>query len=244
MHLNNYSTANPDNLDKEKTKMQTEELIKQMIQLQDVLMAQRKFSLLIVIQGMDASGKDGLVKKVFSGVNPMGCRVKSFKAPTEEELSRDFLWRVHALVPEKGMIQIFNRSHYEDILITRVHAWIDDKTAQNRIRQINDFEFLLTSNHTVILKFYLHISQQEQHKRLRERMNDPTKQWKYNEADWAESQHWQEYMRYYEEAIEHCSEAAPWHIIPSDHNWVKEYLVAKKIVETLKQLPLAYPGMQ
>lgn len=243
MNLSKHNTGNPDNLDKEKTKAQTELLIKEMIALQDVLFAQRRYSLLIVIQGMDASGKDGLVKKVFSGVNPMGCRVKAFKAPTEKELSYDFLWRVHSEVPERGMIQIFNRSHYEDILVTRVHKLIDDETARKRMKHINHFEHLLLSNDTHILKFYLHISREEQHKRLLERMNDPTKHWKYNEKDWAESQYWDEYMKYYEEAIENCSEAAPWHIIPSDHNWIKEYKVARIIVDCLQNLPLKYPGI-
>ncbi len=241
MDLSKYNTGNPDNLDKESTKVQTELLIKQMVELQDVLMAQNVYSLLIVVQGMDASGKDGLVKKVFSGVNPMGCRVKAFKVPTEKELSYDFLWRIHNEVPERGMIQIFNRSHYEDVLVTRVHKLISDETAKQRMKQINHFEQLLMSNQTQILKFYLNISKEEQHKRLRERMNDPKKHWKYNEKDWLESERWEDYIKCYEEAIESCSEAASWHIIPSDHNWVKEYLVARTIVECLQKLPLKYP---
>ncbi len=244
MNLSKVDTSNPNNLDKDKTKAELEELIKQMASLQDVLMAQRKYSLLIVIQGMDASGKDGLVKKVFSGVNPMGCRVKSFKTPTSEEASHDFLWRIHALAPEKGMIQIFNRSHYEDILITRVHKWIDENTAYTRMKHINHFEKLLQDNGTIILKFFLHLSKDEQHERLLERIKDPTKQWKYNESDWTESQYWEEYMKCYEDAIENCSEAAPWHIIPSDKNWVKEYMVAKAIVDTLQKLPLSYPSIK
>ncbi len=244
MKLNNINTSNPENLDKEKTKAETEVLIQKMISLQDVLMAQRKFSLLIVIQGMDASGKDGLVKKVFSGVNPMGCKVKAFKAPTEEELAHDFLWRVHAHAPEKGMIQIFNRSHYEDVLVTRVHQWIDSETAMQRMKHINHFEHLLQCNNTVVLKFYLHLSKAEQHKRLKERMNDVRKHWKYNEKDWNESELWDDYMKCYEAVIEQCSEAAPWHIVPSDHNWVKENIVANIIVDALQKLPLSYPTVK
>ena len=171
--------------------------------------------------------------------------VRSFKVPTAEELSHDFLWRIHAAVPAKGMIQIFNRSQYEDVLVTRVHKWIDDEMATKRMKAINDFEQLLQEHcNTHILKCYLHISPEEQQGRLSERMKDPTKMWKYNDDDLKERQFWKYYMKAYQDVFNHCSKAAPWHIIPANHNWYKEYLVAQKIVETLEGLSMKFPGFK
>ncbi len=231
-------------MDKEQTKKELAEILQDLDELQNLLFAERKNSLLIVIQGMDASGKDGLTRDVFTSMNPQGVNVTSYKEPTEEEMSHDFLWRIHHHVPAKGFIQVFNRSHYENILITRVHSMIDDDQAHKCMRAINDFERLLTEhNETHILKFYLHISHEEQLKRLEERMNEPQKMWKYNPDDFKESKLWPKYMQYYEEAFEHCSEI-PWHIIPSDQNWYKSYMVAKTIQKTLKGLHMKFPGMK
>ena len=193
---------------------------------------------------MDASGKDGAIRNVFGKLNPQGVIVKSFKAPTQEELSHDFLWRVHSNAPSKGMIQIFNRSHYEDILITRVHKWCDDKTAKKRMGAINDFEKLLMEhNSTTILKFYLHISPEEQQKRLNERIKDPTKQWKYNENDFAEAKLWDDYMKMYEDCFENCNEI-PWSIVPSDQNWYKENIIATTVRDALRKFDMQFPGLK
>ena len=193
---------------------------------------------------MDASGKDGLTRDVFTSMNPQGVSVASFKEPVKEELAHDFLWRVHQRVPAKGMIHIFNRSHYEDVLITRVHGDIDDETALKRMKAINDFERLLTEhNDTHILKFYLHISHKEQLKRLDERLKDPQKMWKYNADDFKESKLWSKYMECYEDVFKRCSDI-PWHIVPADQNWYKSYYVAKVLQKTLKGLHMKYPGMK
>lgn len=236
-----FPTRAPDDLYKDKTKSKTEALLAELSELQNMLYAQSRFSLLVVLQGMDASGKDGAIKKVFAGVNPMGCGVHSFKAPTELEKSHDFLWRVHQVVPARGMIQIFNRSHYEDVLVTRVNKWIDDKTAEQRFKHINRFEALLQSNDTVVLKFFLNVSKEEQKERLEERFSDPAKMWKYKKDDWKVNEQYDDYMKFYEEAIEACSPDIPWVVVPSDQNWYKEYLIASTIVKALKDLPLEYP---
>src|SRR5258708_28770756 len=242
--LKDIDTRAPGNLDKEKTKKEIAELLVQLDELQNLLYAESKHSLLIVIQGMDASGKDGVIRNVFGKLNPQGVNVKSFKAPTEEEMAHDFLWRVHQHAPAKGMIQLFNRSHYEDILITRVHKWCDDETDKKRMKAINDFEKLLQEyNHTHILKFYLHISPEEQQKRLKERMQDPAKMWKYNENDFEEAKLWDIYMEMYEDCFEHC-DTISWTIVPSDQNWYKEYVIAKQLYDLLKSLDMQYPGMK
>lgn len=242
--LNKVSTNPSSSLKKEKIKKETDKYIYALSELQNLLYAEAKHSLLIVIQGMDASGKDGAIKKVFTGINPMGCKIKSFKKPTEEEMSHDFLWRVHSQSPAKGMIVIFNRSHYEDVIIQRVHKWVDMKTIKKRYGHINAFEKLLRDNNTTILKFYLHVSHDEQVKRLNERMADPSKMWKYNPEDLRESELWDEYMLAYEDAFTYCGAENPWIIIPSDKNWYKEYLISKSIVETLTNFQMHYPGLK
>lgn len=241
--LKKTETKAPESFSKTETKAETAKLIQELGELQAVLYAMQKHSLLIVLQGLDASGKDGVVKEVFSGVNPMGCLVKPFKRPTEEELAHDFLWRVHKHTPARGMIQIFNRSHYEDVLISRVHNWIDAETAKKRFQYINTFEDLLRERDTHILKFYLHISKEEQAQRFEERLVKPEKRWKYSPADISESKHWEKYHECYEEIFEKCSPEIPWHIVPADQNWYKEYYIAKTIVEKLRSLDLAYPIM-
>ena len=237
-------TRAPKKLNKDKIKKEMQQLLEELDELQNRLYASATHSVLLVIQGMDASGKDGLIRDVLGQLNPQGVTVKSFKAPTAEELAHDFLWRVHAAAPAKGIIQVFNRSHYEDILVTRVNGWCSDELAKKRMQAINDFEQLLqTHNNTIIIKVYLHISKKEQHERLKERMTDPTKMWKYNEKDWAESEKWEAYMNAYEDCFKHCNQV-PWHIIPADQNWYKEYLVAKLLVNALKGLKLEYPTLK
>jgi PPK2 family polyphosphate:nucleotide phosphotransferase len=242
--LKNISTKAPNSFNKNKTKKKTKELKKKIGELQNLLFAEGKYALLVVLQGMDASGKDGAIKNVFNNVNPMGCSVISFKKPTEIEMEHDFLWRVHASVPRKGMIHIFNRSHYEDVLIQRVHKWVDEKTINDRYEHINNFERLLEDTNTKVLKFYLHVSQKEQISRLEERLHDEKKKWKYNENDIKESQLWNDYMESYQGAFDNCSKHSDWNIVPSDQNWYKEYLIAKKIVETLEGFKMKYPGFK
>lgn len=242
--LNQISTRAPKELDKDEIKKKTISIVQELDELQNLLYAQSKHAILIVIQGMDASGKDGLIRDVFGQMNPQGVKVGSFKVPTQEEAAHDFLWRIHKQAPERGTIQVFNRSHYEDILVTRVHGTCNDETAHERMKAINDFEQLLSRhNNTHILKLYLHISHKEQQERLQERIHIPRKMWKYNESDFKESERWDDYRTYYEEAFQAC-DAVPWHIIPSDQNWYKSYLVAALLRDTLKKLKMSYPGLK
>jgi PPK2 family polyphosphate:nucleotide phosphotransferase len=242
--LKDIDTRAPHGVDKAETKTELEGMLKDLDKLQNLLYAEGKHSILVVIQGMDASGKDGLTRDVFTSMNPQGVNVMSFKVPTPEEMARDFLWRIHKQVPAKGMIQIFNRSHYEDVLTTRVHGQTDDETARIKMRAINDFERLLTThNNTHILKFYLHVSHEEQRSRLQERIDNPEKQWKYNDEDFKESKLWSKYMDYYEDVFTHCNEI-PWHIVPADQNWYKSYTVASILMKTLKELKMKFPGMK
>ncbi len=242
--LGEISTRAPADAEKKKIKEKTNDLLSELDDLQNLLFAENKHSLLIVIQGLDAAGKDGVIRNVFGVLNPQGVTVKSFKVPTDEELSHDFLWRVHKVAPAKGMIQIFNRSHYEDVLVTRVHGWCDDETALKRMKAINEFEELIhTHNNTKILKFYLHISPEEQHDRLMERMRDPGKMWKYNERDFEEARLWDRYMAVYEDCFEHCNHV-PWIIVPADQNWYKEYIFASTVHQVLKKLDMQYPGLK
>ncbi len=242
--LKEIDTRAPKDWDKKETKDKLEDLLKELDELQNLLFAEAQHSLLVVIQGMDASGKDGTVRNVFGKLNPQGVLVKSFKEPTPEELSHDFLWRVHPHAPAKGYIQLFNRSHYEDILITRVHKLIDDKTAHQRMHAINDFERLLSEhNDTKILKFYLHISPEEQHARLEERIKNPAKQWKYNANDLKEAKYWDDYRSMYEDCFEHCGKI-PWTIVPADQNWYKEWVIATAVKDALKAMKMQYPGIK
>jgi PPK2 family polyphosphate:nucleotide phosphotransferase len=239
--LSEISTKAPKEFDKKETKELTAKYLIELDELQNLLYAENKHSILIVLQGLDASGKDGVIRKVFGQMNPQGVRVQSFKAPTEEELAHDFLWRIHRHTPEKGMIQIFNRSHYEDVLVTRVHNWCDDATAAQRFDAINDFEQLLSQhNSTQVVKFYLHISREEQATRLEERIQNPAKEWKYNPKDREEAKLWDKYMEMYEDVFANCN-AIPWTIVPADQNWYKEFVIAKTFVETLKHLNMSYP---
>jgi len=237
----NISTRSPESFSKDETKEKTQKLRERLLELQAVLYAEGKHSVLIVLQGMDASGKDGSVKNVFFGVNPMGCLVKAFKAPTEEEKGHDFLWRIHKHAPIKGMIQIFNRSHYEDILVPRVRKWITMDEVKRRIDHINNWEQLLIDGGTVVLKFYLHISEEEQNERFEERLTIPEKRWKYKASDLAEAKLWPGYREAFEDVFEKCTKAAPWNIVPADQNWYRDYLIAQKVVESLEVLKMKYP---
>lgn len=218
----------------------TEHYIKGIGHMQDRMMAEQKRSILIVLQGMDASGKDGTVKKVFSGINPSGVEVHSFKVPTEEEFAHDFLWRIHSKVPAKGKIGVFNRSHYEDILVPSVHKStnIPEQFIQQRMKDINHFEQLLENNNTIVLKFYLHISQDEQGRRFSKRMKNPKKMWKFSKKDIQESKSWSKYMETYEKIFTQCP---GWHIIPADNKHYRNYLIAKAIHDKMKKCNFQYP---
>ena len=242
--LSEISTRAPEDIDKKEIKEKLKKILIEMDELQNLLYAEHKHSVLVVIQGMDGSGKDGVIRNIFGELNPQGVTVKSYKAPTEEELAHDFLWRIHSATPGKGMIQIFNRSHYEDILVTRVHKWCDDNMAEKRMKAINDFELLLQEhNHTHILKYYLHISPEEQQERLKERLHEPSKMWKYNEKDLDEAKLWDDYMAVYEDCFENCNNI-PWTIVPADQNWYKEYIIASQLFDLLKSLDMNYPGLK
>jgi len=211
-------------------------------ELQDVFYGASARKLLIVLQGMDTSGKDGTIRHVFKSVDPLGLRVANFKGPTDEEKSHDFLWRIHRHVPANGEIVIFNRSHYEDVLITRVHGWIDKKEVKRRLRQINEFESMLAENGTILCKFFLHISKDEQKARLQERLSNPDKRWKFQLGDVEERKYWDEYRAAYEDALENTStKCAPWYVVPADSKTNRNLFISRVLVNTLEDLKLTYP---
>ena len=227
---------------KGQTKKRLKKLNKQLLELQGLLYAENKHALLIILQGMDTCGKDGTIRRVMSGINVQGCDVVSFKVPTADELSRDFLWRAHKAVPSKGKIGIFNRSHYGDVLVVRVHNLVPKSVWSQRYQQINDFEKMLVENRTIVLKFYLHISKDEQKERLESRIEDPTKHWKVTASDIRERAYWDDYMQAYEVMLQKCStEWAPWHIIPADKKWYRDLVITECIVDTLEKLDMKYP---
>ncbi|MCM0082932.1 polyphosphate kinase 2 family protein [Geomonas sp. Red32] len=211
-------------------------------ELQYLLYAEGRHSLLIILQALDAGGKDGTINHVLGNMNPQGSRVCSFKAPTPKELAHDFLWRIHQEVPKAGEVVVFNRSQYEDVLAARVHQLVPKKIWQERYRQINDFEQLLAENGTRILKFYLHIGKEEQLRRFRQRLEDPARHWKISEADYREREHWEEYQDAYEDALSLCSTPhAPWFVIPADHKWFRNLAVSQIVVRTLESLKMSFP---
>ncbi len=221
---------------------QTLELTARIARLQEMLYAGHRHKLLIVLQGMDTSGKDGTVRSLFSQINPIGLRAVGFKAPTEVELAHDYLWRVHPHVPGKGDVAIFNRSHYEDVLITRVQDMIDEKECKRRYAHIRDFERMLAETGTVIVKIFLHISKDEQRKRLQERLDDPEKQWKFDEGDIVQRKKWDDYQRAYERAIMATdADHAPWYIIPADSKTHRNLLISTLLLEVMQGLKLAFP---
>ena len=228
--------------DKKSASEPTKDNLKKLAKLQDVLYAQAKHAVLIVLQAMDSGGKDGTIKHVFSGVNPQGCNVTSFKAPTPRELAHDYLWRIHYATPARGMIGIFNRSHYESVLVERVKDLVPPKVWGKRYDHINNFERELADEGTTIIKFFLNISYDEQKRRMERRLADPTKNWKFSPDDLKERKRWDHYMDAYQDALHKCStEWAPWYVVPADHKWFRNWVVSDTIVRTLETLDLQYP---
>jgi len=228
--------------DKDETKAATAKDSEAIDALQDRLYAEGKRALLVILQGIDCSGKDGTVRAVFNTCGPIGVRVSSFKAPTPPELAQDYLWRVHQVAPPRGIIGIFNRSHYEDVLVVKVRGFAPPEAVERRYDEINAFEKMLSDNGTRILKFMLHISKDEQKQRLEERVSDETKRWKFNPGDLADRALWDKYAEAYEIALNRCSTAhAPWHVVPADRNWVRNAIISKIVRETLEEMNPQYP---
>jgi len=227
---------------KKKAESRLAELVQKLDELQEVLYAEHKHKILVVLQALDTGGKDGTIRAVFSGINPQGVHVASFKVPTSEELDHDFLWRIHSQVPGKGELAIFNRSHYEDVLVVRVHKLVPEDVWRRRYAEINNFERTLAEEGTTILKFYLNISMDEQKIRLQERLDDPQKRWKFNAGDLKERALWDDYIGAYQDAINETSTKwAPWYVIPANRNWYRNLAVASVIVQTLEDLKMKYP---
>ncbi|WP_020617949.1 PPK2 family polyphosphate kinase [Paenibacillus daejeonensis] len=241
----NLKGIDPQDTGKFKNKRETvkemNQLRKELQEEQEKLAARQEQALLVVVQGMDCSGKDGVIRQVFSGVNPQGISSYSFKKPTEEEARHDFLWRVHRHVPDLGRITTFNRSHYEEVLINRVHGRVSDAEAKAKFKQINQFESLLVDNRVTLVKIFLHISPEFQLEKLRKRIENPRKHWKFDPSDIEERQHWDRYQAYYEEAMAQCNEAAPWHVVPADNRWYRDYVVLRLTVEALRGMKLKEP---
>ncbi|HEY1683651.1 MAG TPA: polyphosphate kinase 2 family protein [Tepidisphaeraceae bacterium] len=236
----------PQFVDKHETKksasLKIAKLQEQINDLQFRLYAENKRSLLICLQALDAGGKDGVVRHVMGSMNPEGCRVVSFKEPNAEELAHDFLWRIEKQVPRKGEVVIFNRSQYEDVLIVRVHDLVPEKIWSKRYEQINDFEKTLVANGTHILKFFLHISKEEQLRRFEKRLDDPARQWKISEADYTERKYWKDYQAAYEDVLSKCSTPdAPWYVIPSNHKWFRNLAISQIIADTLEKMKIKIP---
>ena len=234
VRLDRISTQPPRGTNRARIDTLTDALEDELAELDDLLYFARQHAVLIVFQGRDAAGKDGAIRKVLDHCNAQGVRVESFKVPTDEERSHDFLWRVHHKVPAHGEIVLFNRSHYEDVIVTKVHGLFAPDVIAPRYEAINNFETLLTQNHTILLKFFLHVSADEQKERLLEREQDREKAWKLAVGDWKEREHWDAYTRAYEEALTRCASAAPWHVVPADRKWYRNYVVLKAIVEGLR----------
>jgi len=229
-------------LDKEAAAEKTEQNIARLDELQYLMYAEHRRALLVVLQGMDGAGKDGTIRHVMRGLNPQGCRVTSFKAPSTEEADHDFLWRVHRAVPPSGEVAIFNRSHYEDVLAARVRKLVPKNVWTRRYDHINGFEQLLTDSSVVVVKFFLHISKDEQRRRFEERLRDPTKQWKLSPSDFEDRKHWDDYVAAYEDVLTRCSTSdAPWLIVPADKKWFRNFAVSRILVETLEALDMRFP---
>lgn len=236
------SRVDPDDIDKKKAYKRIEENAKVMAELAEVLYAENKRSILLLLQGMDAAGKDSTIRTVLRGVNPASCQVVSFKKPSEEELDHDFLWRVHKSVPRKGNIGIFNRSHYEDVLVVRVHSLVPEEKWRQRYNQINEFEELLYESGTTFVKCYLHISKDEQRERLQARVDEPKAHWKFNPGDLKERALWSEYRAAFNEAITQCNtEHAPWNIIPCDRKWYRNLVISELMRKTLEDMNPQHP---
>jgi PPK2 family polyphosphate:nucleotide phosphotransferase len=234
IRLADFDASDDAGLKRAQAEKKTAELIEELIELQELLYAARRQSVLIILQGRDTSGKDGVIRHVSGPLNSQSCSVSSFKVPTEEELAHDFLWRIHIHTPRLGDIKIFNRSHYEDVLVVRVHELVPKEVWRSRYSHINEFERSLTDSSTIILKFYLHISKKEQEERLLEREKDPTKSWKLSVGDWKEREYWDEYTKAYEDALTECSSnRRPWFIVPADKKWFRNLAVAEALHDAL-----------
>lgn len=241
--LSKIPTTAPDDLDKDDARKVSKERAKRIAELHHQLVAQGKHSVLIVLQGMDASGKDGAMRNVFGECSPFGLRAVGWKKPTDLEFAHDFLWRIHKEVPAKGELVIFNRSHYEDVLIQRVHGWIDETTVDRRFAAINAFEQLLAhDNNTLVLKFYLHLSKEQQAEELMERINEPEKHYKHNDGDWEEREHWDKYRTAYHDVLNRSE--IPWHVVPVDQRWYRDYVMTEIIVEALESLNMDWPELK
>lgn len=242
VHMNKIKTDECGDWDEESALKRLAKNREKIIELQDILFAEHKQSLLVVLQAMDAAGKDSTIKAVTQGINPQGCGVVSFKQPSSEELSHDFLWRIHQEVPQKGKIEIFNRSHYEDVIITRVHDLVPRDLIKKRYDHINDFERMLTDHDVKIVKIMLHISPEYQLKRIKHRLQKPGKAWKFQASDLEERKHWNEYMEAFEKAIEHCSTSyAPWYIVPGEQKWYRYLVVSEIILAALEDMSPELP---
>jgi len=241
--ISKLPTKAPKSANEDKIRKETKKLAKKISDLTRLMSANKKHSLLVVLQGMDSSGKDGVSRVVFGATSPTMVSAYSFKKPTDEEFAHDFLWRIHKQAPAKGEIKVFVRSHYEDILIQRVHKWIDEKKVTNRIKSINAFETLLRDdNDTIVMKFFLNISKKRQLEKLTERIEDPDRNFKHNDGDWEERKHWNKYMKAYEDAMNRSTIA--WTPVPADDRWYRNYYVAKKVYEKLKSLKETYPAFK
>ncbi len=246
VHLNRWDPNDTSGFDgnEDDALEESGRLTKKLEKLQEKLYAEHKHSVLFVLQAMDTGGKDGTIRRVFEGVNPQGVRVARFGVPSVEELNHDFLWRIHSQVPGKGEIVIFNRSHYESVLVERVHKLVPEEVWQSRYKQINDFERSLCEEGLTIVKFFLHIDEDEQKKRLQDRLDDPDKRWKFSTFDVAERKFWPEYMKAYEDVLEKTStDWAPWYLVPANHNWFRDVIVSSVIVKTLEKLDMHYPPL-
>jgi len=239
--LDDYDPADTGDVNLKQAETELPALSERLVQLQTLLYAAAHQSVLVVLQGLDTSGKDGTIAHVLSHVNPLGCQVWNFKVPSEEEHRHDFLWRVHQKAPPTGILTIFNRSHYESVLVERVHGLVPKDVWHDRFEQINDFESLLSKSGTIILKFFLHISKDEQKQRLLDREKTPDKAWKLSLADWKEREYWNDYQKAYEDAISKCAtKQAPWYIVPANKKWYRNYVIANAIVDTLKPYEKAW----
>ena len=235
IRLSRISTEPPDGTSKESIKQQTDRYANELAELDDLLFAAREHGVLVVLQGRDTAGKDGAIRRVLDCSNAQGVRVEAFKVPSDDELAHDFLWRVHARTPARGEIVLFNRSHYEDVLVTRVHDLFPKKVIEQRYDAINDFERMLCANRTILIKFFLHITKDEQKRRLLDREKETEKAWKLSVGDWSEREFWDDYTRAYEIALDRCAtREAPWHIVPADEKWYRNYVVIRTIVDRLR----------
>ncbi len=243
VRLENHDPNDTGDTDKKEARRELKRITRRLSELQYLLYAENTRALLIVLQGMDAAGKDGTIRRVMRGMNPQGTTVTSFKKPSTEELDHDFLWRIHRAVPRRGDVGIFNRSHYEDVLVVRVHDLVPKDVWSARYDQINAFEKVLADDGIVMLKFFLHISRDEQKRRFEDRVSDPSRHWKISPSDFSERPHWDAYTGAYEEALTRCStEWAPWYIIPANRKWFRNVAVAKIVAERLKSLNMKFPA--